>query len=165
MIPRVFRSLVNLEDYTRRAKRGKTCSMLINALLVMLGGAFGSLGRYLLGMAAAGWWKHLSWPYNEWPLGTFMANVTGGLVMGLIMGALFGPLKDVIVSAHAERWRLLLAVGVLGGFTTFSSFSLEVVLMLERRAYALAALYAGLSVTLSIAAVMLGLLVMRRVFA
>lgn len=139
--------------------------MLINAFLVMLGGAFGSLARYLLGLASAEWWTHLSWPFNEWPLGTFLANIIGGLVMGLVMGLLFGPLKDVIASDHAERWRLLLAVGILGGFTTFSSFSLETVLMLERRAYALAALYVVLSVVLSTAAVMLGLMLTRKVMA
>ena len=80
-------------------------------------------------------------------------------------GQLFGPLKDVIASDHVERWRLLLAVGVLGGFTTFSSFSLETVLMLERRAYVLAGLYVSLSVVLSIAAVALGLFVTRRIVA
>lgn len=139
--------------------------MLANALLVMLGGAVGALGRYLLGLISAKWWVHLNWPYNEWPLGTFLANIIGGLVMGLIMGLLFGPLKDVIVSDQVERWRLLLTVGALGGFTTFSSFSLEVVLMLERRAWALAILYVSLSVIVSVAAVALGLFVTRRIWA
>ncbi|MGN6425088.1 MAG: fluoride efflux transporter CrcB [Asticcacaulis sp.] len=139
--------------------------MLANALLVMLGGAVGALGRYLLGLISAKWWVHLNWPYNEWPLGTFLANIIGGLLIGLIMGLLFGPLKDVIASDQVERWRLLLAVGVLGGFTTFSSFSLEVALMLERRAYALAILYVSLSVIVSVAAVALGLFVTRRIWA
>jgi CrcB protein len=139
--------------------------MLANALLVMLGGAVGALGRYLLGLISAKWWVHLSWPYNEWPLGTFLANLIGGLAMGLIMGLLFGPFKDVIASDQVERWRLLLAVGALGGFTTFSSFSLEVVLMLERRAWALAILYVSLSVIVSVAAVALGLFVTRRIWA
>ena len=139
--------------------------MLANALIVMIGGAFGSLARYLLGVYSARWWVRLDWPFNEWPLGTFQANLVGGLVMGLVMGLLFGPLKDVIVSDHVERWRLLLAVGVLGGFTTFSSFSLETVLMLERRAYVLAGLYVSLSVILSITAVALGLFVTRRIVA
>lgn len=139
--------------------------MLANALLVMLGGAVGALGRYLLGLISAKWWVHLNWPYNEWPLGTFLANIIGGLLIGLIMGLLFGPLKDVIASDQVERWRLLLAVGVLGGFTTFSSFSLEVALMLERRAWALAILYVSLSVIVSVAAVALGLFVTRRIWA
>ena len=135
---------------------------MINILLVMLGGAIGSLGRYLLGRASAAWWTHLSWPYNQWPLGTFIANVIGGLVMGVLMGLLLGPLKGAV---DTERARLLLGVGVLGGFTTFSSFSLETVQMLERRAYGLAMLYVSLSVLLSVGAVALGFAIVRKVAA
>jgi CrcB protein len=134
--------------------------MMINMLLVLAGGALGSLARYLLNVAAASWWKGESWPLNVWPLGTFLANVLGGLVMGLLMGLLLGPLKGVI---DTERARLLLGVGVLGGFTTFSSFSLETVQMLERRAYGLAAGYAVLSVILSVGAVFVGLILIRKV--
>jgi CrcB protein len=132
---------------------------MFNLALVMLGGAFGAACRYLLGRASAGWWASEGWPLNQWPVGTFLANVIGGLLMGLLMGLLLGPLKGMF---DTERARLLLGVGVLGGFTTFSSFSLETVQMLERRAYGLAAGYIGLSVFLSIAAVMAGLFLIRK---
>ncbi len=135
---------------------------MLNFVLVMLGGAAGSAARYGLNRLTASWWSQLSWPYSEWPLGTFLANAIGGLLMGLLMGLLLGPLKGAV---DVEKTRLLLGVGVLGGFTTFSSFSLETVQMLERRDYALAALYAGLSVFLAIAAVGLGLFIIRKVAA
>ena len=153
MIYLQFVLIPSLEDYDNKAKRGISSAM-INILLVMLGGAFGSAARYGLGVGA----KSL-WPDHVWPIGTFAANVIGGLMMGLLMGLLLGPLKGLF---DTERARLLLGVGVLGGFTTFSSFSLETVQMLERRAYGLAAGYVTLSVFLSIAAVMAGLFLIRK---
>ena len=79
--------------------------------------------------------------------------------MGLLAGWL-----SLRGGVDGERIRLLLGVGVLGGFTTFSAFSLETLMMLERRAWGQAALYAGLSVTLATGAVFLGVLIMRRMF-
>ena len=67
--------------------------------------------------------------------------------------------------ADQEKWRLLLGVGVLGGFTTFSAYSLEVALMIERKAYAQAAAYSLGSVVLSVAALFAGLILMRRLLA
>ena len=125
---------------------------MFNLVLVMIGGAVGSAARYGLSLGA----KSL-WPASAWPIGTFCANILGGLLMGLLMGVLLG--KDL---ADTERARLLLGVGVLGGFTTFSSFSLETVQMLERRDYVLAFGYSTLSVILSLAAVMAGLFLIRK---
>lgn len=122
---------------------------MLNVFLVMIGGALGSAARYGLGR-----WLNAAWPY-----GTFAANVLGGLLMGLVMGFI---LRN---PGEGERLRLLLATGVLGGFTTFSSFSLETVQMLERRDYAGGLVYAVLSVVLSVAAVALGLFIVRKVAA
>jgi CrcB protein len=123
-------------------------------LLVGLGGAFGAICRYLLGVQA---YRALGLGF---PYGTFGANVIGGLLMGVLVGVL--ALRG---GADQEKWRLLLGVGVLGGFTTFSSFSLEVGLMLQRRELAIAAAYSLASVVLSIAALFVGLFVMRKLLA
>lgn len=119
--------------------------------LVALGGGVGAVARYLLGVASL----HRFGP--SWPAGTFTANVFGGLLMGLLVGWL--ALRG---GGDQERLRLLLGVGLLGGFTTFSAFSLETVLMIERRAYGEALGYVLVSVVLSIAALFAGLMLMRR---
>ena len=126
----------------------------MNLLLVGFGGAFGSICRYFLGVLAM---RTLGPGY---PWGTYAANVIGGLLMGVLVGVL-----AYRGGADQEKWRLLLGVGVLGGFTTFSSFSLEVVRMLESRNVAQAAGYVAGSVVLAIGALFLGMLLARRVFA
>jgi fluoride exporter len=123
-------------------------------LLVAVGGGTGAVLRYLLGVQAVRILGH------GWPYGTFGANVLGGLLMGVLAGWL--ALRG---GADQERWRLLLGVGVLGGFTTFSAFSLETALMIERRAWGEAAAYSLASMVLSVAALFAGLLLMRRLLA
>lgn len=127
---------------------------MLTLLYVGLGGAFGAICRYLLGVAST---RTLG---TAWPYGTFAANVIGGLLMGALVSTLAWR-----GGADQEKWRLLLGVGVLGGFTTFSSFSLEVVLMIERREWGQAAAYSLASVVLSAAALIGGMLLVRRLVA
>ena len=123
-------------------------------LLVAIGGGTGAVLRYLLGVQAL---RALG---SGWPYGTLAANILGGLLMGVLAGWL--ALRG---GADQERWRLLLGVGALGGFTTFSAYSLELALMLERREWASAAAYSLGSVALSVGALFAGLILMRRILA
>lgn len=122
-------------------------------VLVFFGGGAGALARFGVGTA----WLRLAGPQHPWA-GTLLINTVGGLCMGFLIAVI--ALRGGAV--RAEPWRLLLGVGVLGGFTTFSTFSLEMSGMLLRRAYALAAGYAAASVTLSTLACAGVLLLMRR---
>jgi CrcB protein len=124
----------------------------MNILIVFLGGGFGAVCRFLFGMGVV----NIVGP-TRGPLATFLINVLGSLLMGVLIGAL------ARTTGVTDRWRLLLGVGVLGGFTTFSSFSLEAVMMIERRAYALAGAYILGSVMLGVLGLMVGLTVMRRI--
>jgi CrcB protein len=105
-----------------------------NLLLVMIGGAAGAGLRWEFGRLA------LRWMGPDFPWGTLGVNLIGGLLMGLLAGAMMGQ-----GSTERPLW-LLLAVGLLGGFTTFSAFSLDMFLMVERGRVGMAATYALLSV-------------------
>lgn len=98
-------------------------------VLVMTGGALGAGARYLVGRFVGG----------AFPWGTLGVNLLGGLLMGLLAGAAArGAVSD-------SAW-LFAGVGALGGFTTFSAFGMDAVTMMQRGAWAHAALYAGASV-------------------
>jgi CrcB protein len=114
---------------------------MIQLLLVAVGGAVGSVARFGVGLAAARW-LGLGFPW-----GTLFVNIVGGFAMGLL-AARIGP--------ESVNLRLALGVGLLGGFTTFSTFSLEVVRLMQHQP-GLAALYVALSVLLSVAACWIGL--------
>ena len=119
-------------------------------LTVALGGAIGASARHGLSLAML----RLFGP--GFPLGTLLANIIGGLLMGLLMGWLIREAPE-----GSNTIRLFAGVGILGGFTTFSAFSLEAMRMLESKTYGIFFGYVGASVVLAIAAVALGLFFMR----
>jgi CrcB protein len=118
-------------------------------LLVFLGGGIGAALRHGMNLAMA---RLLG---TGFPYATLIVNVSGSLVMGLIAGY-FAFKGD-----GSQNWRLFLTTGVLGGYTTFSAFSLDVALLWERHELGLAALYVGGSVVLSIAGLFAGLFLVR----
>lgn len=120
--------------------------------LVMTGGAIGAAARY--GLARA-----LSTGPGGWPWHTFIANVAGGLLMGLVAAYVLRS------GVAGENVRLFAGVGILGGFTTFSAFSLEMAQMAERGELALAGGYALASVLIALLALFAGLALGRAVFA
>ncbi|MET0360518.1 MAG: fluoride efflux transporter CrcB [Sphingobium sp.] len=119
---------------------------MLQTILVMAGGAIGSALRYHAGKLC------LALFGPGWPWGTLSVNVIGGAAMGLFTGWL--ALRG---TGGGEQARLLVAVGVLGGFTTFSSFSLETLTMVERGEWASALAYILVSVIASVGALALGL--------
>jgi CrcB protein len=121
-------------------------------LQVALGGAIGASLRYLAGV-----WVVRMLGHTPFPVAILGVNIVGSLLMGLFIGA----------AAHRGLTHLspFVATGILGGFTTFSAFSLEAVTLYERGDLAGAALYVALSVVLSILALFVGLWIARGAFA
>lgn len=119
----------------------------------MAGGATGAGMRHLVGLVALRLFG-IAFPY-----GTLTVNVVGSFLMGLFIE--FMALK----LDASSNLRLLIATGFLGGFTTFSSFSLDVALLWERGAAMLAAFYVVVSVAVSILALFAGLALVRQAFA
>ena len=124
-----------------------------NLLLVMTGGAIGAGFRYQLARVAE---QQLG---GIFPWGTWIANLLGGLLMGVLAGVL------VSEGPQGEPLRLFLGIGMLGGFTTFSAFSLEMAQMIERGDIAVAAAYAVSSVAGSVVMLLVGFWAVRAVTA
>ena len=126
--------------------------MMSTLSLVALGGALGAALRFLSGVA----FFRLTGP-TEFPLAILFVNILGSFLMGAF----------VVAAAHRGLTHLspFVMTGLLGGFTTFSAFSLETVTLMERGQIGAAGLYVGLSVVLSVGGLMLGLWVARGMFA
>ena len=121
----------------------------MNYVLVFVGGGLGASLRHFINVACA---KGFG---TNFPFGTFIINITGSTVMGLIAGYL------AFKGEASQPWRLFLMTGILGGYTTFSAFSLDAVLLYERGALGPAAFYGVGSVAFSIAGLFAGLALIR----
>lgn len=128
---------------------GPEVVLLFNITLVAVGGALGSVGRYLVGLAML----RLMGPAFPW--GTFTVNVVGSFLIGVLAELI------VIRFAASGELRLLLVTGILGGFTTFSSFSLDAFSLYEKGEPLTALAYLFGSLVLSLAAVLAGVAAMR----
>jgi CrcB protein len=122
---------------------------MLNLFLVMAGGALGSGARFAAGRLT------LSMFGPNYPFGTLAVNLIGGLLMGILAGSLSR------IGSNGEQWRYLLGVGLLGGFTTFSAFSLDTMVMIERGDWGMALTYILVSVCGSILALFAGLSLTR----
>jgi len=122
----------------------------LTAVYIAIAGALGSVGRYAVGkymQDATG---------SNFPWGTLAVNVLGSFAIGVVM-AVFAARGEL-----DSRLRLALTVGFLGGFTTYSAFALETVTLVERKLYAVAAAYVGLTFVAAAVGCFLGLLAGRR---
>lgn len=115
--------------------------MLRNFLLVALGGGIGSMLRYGISLI-------LNAKYFPWP--TLAVNIIGSFIIGLVIATSY---KE---ESFLYNWKLFLATGICGGFTTFSTFSLENLELLQNGKYLLALTYIGLSILIGLAAVWAG---------
>lgn len=125
----------------------------MNYLIVFLGAGLGGAMRYGVNVAA------LRLVGAGFPWGTLAINIFGSLAMGLV--AEYFALK----SGLSQQWRLFLTTGVLGGFTTFSAFSLEVALLYERGEMLAAGIYMLASAVLAVAGLFAGLYIVRALVA
>ncbi|UFS75875.1 fluoride efflux transporter CrcB [Tardiphaga sp. 215_C5_N2_1] len=121
----------------------------MNYVLVFVGGGLGATLRHVINMTCA---RCMG---TAFPWGTFIINITGSAVMGLIAGYL------AYKGEASQPWRLFLMTGILGGYTTFSAFSLDTAVLYERGELGLALAYVLGSVVLSIAGLFAGLALVR----
>jgi len=126
---------------------------MMGYLVVFVGAGVGGMLRHFLNI----WIARLAG--THFPMHTFVINITGSIVMGIIT-ALFA-----LKGGATGHLRLFLATGVLGGYTTFSTFSLDAVLLWERHDYLSAAYYVGGSVVLSLLGLVAGLWIVRTALA
>jgi fluoride exporter len=122
----------------------------MNYLIVFLGGGIGSMLRHGVNVLSARWLG------TGFPYGTLTVNVTGSIVMGLLAGYF------AFKGEAAQSWRLFLMTGILGGYTTFSAFSLDAILLYERGQIGQALLYIAASGAISIFGLFAGLMLIRQ---
>lgn len=123
---------------------------MLNFLFVAFGGALGAAGRYAISLIEL---KHV------FPFQTFITNLLGAIAMGFLVG-IFSAKKDL-----SPKLTLFLKVGVCGGFTTFSTFSLETLTLFEEGKFSIGIIYAVLSVCCCVLGVYLGQLAALKTFA
>lgn len=122
-------------------------------LMVAMGGAIGASGRYMVGVLATRWFG------ITFPWGTLIVNILGSFLMGVLVSTL------ALRFSVSNEVRAFLAIGILGGFTTFSSFALDVVYLYEKKQYFAGLSYMGVSVLCSILALFFGLVLVRTLAA
>lgn len=122
----------------------------MNYLIVFIGGGIGSMLRHAVNVASA---RALG---TGFPYGTLTVNITGSIVMGLLAGYFAFKGDDL------QSWRLFLMTGILGGYTTFSAFSLDAIALYERGEIGLALGYAAASGAISIFGLFAGLVLIRQ---
>lgn len=119
-------------------------------IYITLGGGIGAAMRYYAMVLSSRWWG------MDFPYGTLLVNILGSLLMGVLAGVLARTLPE-----HQHEMRAFIGVGILGGFTTFSAFSLDAWLLLEQGKYAAGIGYITASVVFAIAALISGLMLGR----
>lgn len=134
----------------RKRERGAVRGKAMNYLIVFLGGGLGTMLRHGMNLLGA---RLL--PDGSFPIATLTVNITGSIAMG-ILAAIFA-----FKGGGPQQWRLFLTTGILGGYTTFSAFSLDVAVLYERGDLLSTIAYVLASVVLSVAGLFLGLLLMR----
>lgn len=122
-------------------------------IAVAIGGAIGSVGRYLVSIGAGHWLG------TNFPAGTLIVNVLGSFAMGVLIESM------ALAWTVSTEVRAMLVVGLLGAFTTFSTFSMDVAYLYERGQMAMCAIYILASFVLSVSALFAGLYLTRFAYA
>jgi CrcB protein len=135
----------------RSVRRNEDTTMTY--LIVFFGGGIGAALRHGVNIASARYFG------TAFPFATMIENISGSLIMGLLAG--YFAFRS---GGGHQHWQLFLTTGILGGYTTFSAFSLDAVLLYERGALGLATLYVLGSVLLAIAGLVAGLALARQIF-
>ena len=120
---------------------------------IAIGGALGAVGRYVVSVLM------LQWISSNIPLGTLVVNVVGSFVLGLVYEC------GILVWQSSNEFKAFLIVGILGGFTTFSSFSLEIVVLFQKGEIGAGVLYAVGSLVLAVLGLTMGIIFGRSIFA